>query len=381
MSEEKFIVPRAVLKEYFNFNNIVDVKPYGNGHINATYLIEFPTCKYILQKINSTVFSSPFAVMHNIELVTNYMRKNIIYDGKDPRLCLLTIVLNRFDQNLTMVNDEFWRCTRFIEECVTYEQTDDPAIFEEAGRAVGEFQKNLNDFRTRLIVDTIEHFHDTPYRYQTFQDIIKIDRVNRVKDCSEEIEFVKSHADKLDIITGLLREGKIPRRVTHNDTKLNNIMISKTTGKALGLLDLDTVMKGSLLYDYGDALRIGASTAAEDETDLSKVTINVDLVKAFTRGYLSEIKGIICDEEIKHLIDGYFLMTFEVGMRFLTDYIDGDRYFKLNDEMKKNRPNVNLERARNQFKLVSEIEKQYQTLEKIVKEILDELDYKIGWEE
>ncbi len=380
MNEEKFIVRRSVLKEYFNVDNIVDVQTYGNGHINATYLVIFPTCRYILQKINDIVFSSPFAVMHNIELVTNYMRKNVIYEGKDPRICLLTIVLNKHGQNLTIVDDEFWRCTRFIEECVTYDQTDKPEIFEEAGRAVGEFQKNLDNFRTRLIVDTIKHFHDTPYRYQIFLDIIKIDRVDRVKDCLKEIEFVKNRSDKLDIITNLLKEGIIPRRVTHNDTKLNNIMISKTTGKALGLLDLDTVMKGSLLYDYGDALRVGASTASEDEIDLNKVNINIDLVKAFTKGYLSEIKGIIKEEEIKHLIDGYFLMTFEVGMRFLTDYIDGDRYFTLSEKNKKTRPHINLERARNQFKLVLEIEKQYNKLNDIVKEILKDLEYEIGWE-
>lgn len=378
MNDEKFIVPKAVLKEYFNVDNIIDVKPYGNGHINETYLVVFPTIKYILQKINGTVFSSPFTVMHNIELVTNFIRKNVIYNGKDPRQCLLTIILNKYDQNLTIVNEEFWRCTRFIDECVTYDQTDDPEIFEEAGRAVGGFQKDLNHFKTRLIADTIDHFHDTPYRYQKFLDIVKIDRVNRVIQCQDEIEFVKKRSNKLDTIINLLKDGAIPRRVTHNDTKLNNIMISKTTRKALGLLDLDTVMKGSLLYDYGDALRIGASTAAEDEVDLSKVKINIELVRAFTRGYLSEVKGVITDEEIKHLIDGYYLMTFEVGMRFLTDYIDGDNYFKINDELKKTRPNINLERARNQLKLVSEIENQYDTLENIVKDILVELEYEVG---
>lgn len=377
MNENKFIVPNSVLKEYFNVNNIIDIVPYGNGHINRTYVVIFPTCRYLLQKINDNVFINPFAVMHNIELITNYVRKNIIYEGKDPRSCVLTIILNKHDQNMTFVDDEYWRCMRFIEEGETYDQTTDVNIFEEAGRAVGEFQKNLSNFRTRLLVDTIKHFHDTPYRYQTFLDIIKIDRCNRVKDCEKEISFVNNHAHQLNLITSLLEEKKIPRRVTHNDTKLNNIMISKTTGKALGLIDLDTVMKGSLLYDYGDALRIGASTAAEDEVDLSKVSIDFDLFEAFTKGYLSEVKDIIVDEEIKHLVDGFFMMTFEVGMRFLTDYIDGDRYFVLSEEIKAKRPLLNLERAQNQFKLALEIEQNHDKLTTIVNKILKEQNYNI----
>lgn len=377
MVEDKFIVSNQVLKEYFNVNNIIDIIPFGSGHINSTFVVVFPTCRYLLQKINDDVFASPFAVMHNIELVTEYIKKNVIYDGKDPRVSVLTIVLNKHGQNLTMVEDDYWRCMRFIEEGITYDQTEDLEIFREVGRAIGEFQRYLNDFRTRLLADTIKHFHDTPYRYGTFLDIIKIDRIDRVKMCQPEIEFVKKYENRLGVITSLLEEKKIPRRVTHNDTKLNNIMISKSTGKALGLIDLDTVMKGSLLYDYGDALRLGASTASEDETDLSKVNINFDLFEAFTDGYLKEVKSIITDEEIKHLLDGYFIMTFEVGMRFLTDFIDGDKYFTLSDNLKETRPLINLERAKNQLKLAKEIDDNYEKLTQIINKILKNLDYNI----
>ena len=377
MIKRKFPLPNVVLSEYFKIENIIDVYPYGNGHINNTFLVEFPTCKYIIQKINDEVFPNPFAVMNNSELITAHIRKNVIYNGQDARTCVLTTILTKYGQTMAIVNDEYWRCTRFIEEGITYDQTDDPKIFEEAGRAIGLFHRHLDNFQARLLVDTIKHFHNTPYRYNTFLDVLKIDRVDRAKKCEDEINFVNDHKDKIGIITKLLHERKIPKRVTHNDTKLNNIMIDKETHKALALIDLDTVMKGSLLYDYGDALRCGASTREEDSTDLENVTVNMEFFKSFTRGYLQEVKGIIIDEEIKHLVYAYFLMCFEVGMRFLTDYIDGDRYFKLNSEQKQKRPNINLERAKNQLKLASEVEKHFDELTDIVNEVLSELGYRI----
>lgn len=377
MGRKKFPLPNVVLSEYFKLENIIDVYPYGNGHINHTYLVEFPTCKYIIQRINDDVFANPFAVMNNIELVTSHIRKNVIYNGQDARTCVLTTILTKYGQTMAIVNDEYWRCTRFIEEGITYDYTDNPEIFEEAGRTVGLFQRHLDTFQARLLVDTIKNFHNTPYRYNTFLDTIKIDRVDRVKECLKEIDFVNERKNKIDVIIKLLHERKIPRRVTHNDTKLNNIMIDKVTNKALGLIDLDTVMKGSLLYDYGDALRCGASTAEEDDVNLDNVKVNKEFFKVFTRGYLSEVKGIIVDEEIKKLVYSFFLMCFEVGMRFLTDYIDGDRYFKLTHEQKQKRPNINLERAKNQLKLAYEVEKNYQELTTIVNEVLNQLGYRI----
>lgn len=377
MIRKKFPLPNVVLSEYFKLDNIVDVYPYGNGHINNTFLVVFPTCKYIIQKINDEVFPNPFAVMNNIELVTAHIRKNVIYNGQDARTCVLTTILTKYGQTMALVNDEYWRCTRFIEEGITYDHTDDPAIFQEAGRAVGAFHRHLDTFQARLLVDTIKHFHNTPYRYNTFLDVLKIDRVNRVSTCESEINFINERKDKIGVITKLLHERKIPRRVTHNDTKLNNIMIDKETKKALALIDLDTVMKGSLLYDYGDALRCGASTKEEDSTDLENVKINFEFFKAFTKGYLQEVKGIIVDEEIKHLVYSYFLMCFEVGLRFLTDYIDGDRYFRLNSEIKHKRPNINLERAQNQLKLASEVELHFDELTDIVNQVLNELGYRI----
>lgn len=377
MRKKKFLVPNSVLSDYFNVDNILEVIPYGNGHINKTYLVIFPTCKYIIQKLNSNVFENPFAVTHNIEIVTSHIKRRVIYDGKDERSCVLSNIQTKYGQTMAIVNNDYWRCVRFIEEGITYEHTSDLKIFEEAGVAVGQFQRHVDSLNSKLLVDTIKHFHDTPYRYNRFLDVVKIDRTSRVKNCINEIKYVNNHKDNISIIVTLLREKKIPRRVTHNDTKLNNIMIDKKTKKALGLIDLDTVMNGTLLYDYGDALRLGASLAKEDEVDLSKVGINYKMFKAFSKGYLRELKGIIKDEEIKHLIDGYFLMCFEVGLRFLTDYIDGDNYFVLNSIQKQTRPDINLERARNQLKLSNEVLTNKKKLTDILNEVLKELKYHI----
>lgn len=377
MRKKKFLVPNSVLSDYFNVDNILEVIPYGNGHINKTYLVIFPTCKYIIQKLNSNVFENPFAVTHNIEIVTSHIKRRVIYDGKDERSCVLSNIQTKYGQTMAIVNNDYWRCVRFIEEGITYEHTSDLKIFEEAGVAVGQFQRHVDSLNSKLLVDTIKHFHDTPYRYNRFLDVVKIDRTSRVKNCINEIKYVNNHKDNLSIIATLLREKKIPRRVTHNDTKLNNIMIDKKTKKALGLIDLDTVMNGTLLYDYGDALRLGASLAKEDEVDLSKVGINYKMFKAFSKGYLRELKGIIKDEEIKHLIDGYFLMCFEVGLRFLTDYIDGDNYFVLNSIQKQTRPDINLERARNQLKLSNEVLTNKKKLTDTLNEVLKELKYHI----
>ena len=164
MSKRKFPVPNAVLSEYFKIDNILDVRPFGHGYINKTYIVIFPTCKYCLQKINNNVFANPFAVMHNMELVTNHIRKNVIYSGQDERTCVLNTISTKYGQSMAIINDEYWRCTRFIEEGVTVDSTDNPYIIEQAGKAVGQFQRQLDNFHSRLIVDTIKNFHNTPYR-------------------------------------------------------------------------------------------------------------------------------------------------------------------------------------------------------------------------
>ncbi len=363
---------RKILKEWFNVDNIVSVTPYGGGLINNTYLVEFEDTKYILQRINENVFHSPIGVMHNIDLITNYIRKQEIYEGKNYRNSTLTVIKTKYDENFAIVKDEYWRCYTCIDG-VTYDNTEDPKIFYEAGAAIGRFHKLLDGFHTRLVSDNIKNFHNTPARFEDFTNAVKLDLAGRVEECTDLINFVNERSSTMGTIVNALETKKIPRRVVHNDTKLNNIMFDKTGTKALCMIDLDTVMKGSLVYDFGDALRLGASTAKEDETDLSKVNINFELIEAFTEGFLKNIKGLITKEEISLLMTGYYTITLELGMRFLTDYINGDKYFELNQDQKKRRPNINLERARNQLKLVSIIEQNMKELEQIVVKTLQKI--------
>ncbi len=375
MDDYKESTIEKVVKEYFNPQKVISIEKFGSGLINDTYIVKFKEIRYILQRINDYVFQSPIGVMYNIDLITEYIRNRVIYEGENYRNSTLTLVNSKLNKNFVIIDEEYWRCYTWIDG-ITYDSTTDTEIFCEAGRAVGRFQKLLDGFHTRFLTDNIKNFHNTPYRYETFRDVVKIDDLGRVSECKKEINFIKNRSNKMSIITDSLIEKRIPRRVVHNDTKLNNIMFSKDGKKSLCLIDLDTVMKGSLVYDYGDALRLGASTASEDEVDLEKVHINFDLVKAFTYGFLETVKGVIEEEEINLLLTGYYIMTLELGMRFLTDYLDGDKYFALNSSQKKNRPKINLERARNQLKLVEEIEKNYNELDKIISNTLEELGYR-----
>lgn len=363
---------KDVIEEYFNYNNVIDVSLYGSGLINKTYLVKFEDASYILQKVNNYVFSSPIGVMYNIDLVTNHIRKKNIYEGKNYRNSSLTLIKTKHDQNFAIVNDEYWRCYTWIDG-VTYDSSTDTKIFYEAGRIIGEFQQLLADFNPSLLTDNIKNFHNPYSRYQDLEKTIKLDSIKRKANCLDEIEFVRKRINILEIINKALEEGILPKRVVHNDTKLNNIMFNKKTNKAMCLIDLDTVMKGTIIYDYGDALRLGASTSKEDEIDLNKVTINFDIIYAFTKGFLESTKNLITHNEIKLLMTGYYTITYELGMRFLTDYLENDKYFSLSEEQKIKRPNLNLERARNQFKLVTEIENNFEKLENIVKDVLKEI--------
>ena len=366
-----------VLKEFFDTDNILDISEIKTGHINSTYLVEFPDCRYILQLLNSNVFPSPFGVMNNVNLITEHIKKRVVYEGRNLQKSVLNFVKTRYDQTLALVDGEYWRCMFFVEGGKTYEMIENEDMFEEAGKAVGDFQYLLHDFHTRLLDDTIKHFHDTSYRYERFKELIKDNQDSpRVAECRKEIHFVKKHRSIMDYITSRIENKEFPRRVCHNDTKMSNIMIDENTGKFMCLIDLDTVMKGSLLYDYGDALRMGASTAAEDDPDLSHVGINLDLIDAFTRGFLYETRPrnntvYITNAEIDSLYYGYLIITLELGMRFLHDYIDNDKYFKIDVD----RPKHNLERARNQLKLVEEIEKHKDDIEAIIQKNKEKLGF------
>ena len=358
-----------VAKEFVNVDMIQDITELKGGHINSTYLIKMPEAQYILQQINNNVFVSPFGMMHNIKQITEHIRKKVIYEGKNPNRCVLNIVNTIYDQPLCVRDNEYWRCMQYIDNSTAYDHIESPEMFQEVGRVVGEFQNLLEGFHTRILDETIPHFHDTPFRYKHFLNTVKIDPCDRVKDVKPEIDFIKSNRMVYPTIVNWIDNHVIPRRVTHNDTKPSNVLIDDATGKALCLIDLDTVMRGSLLYDYGDALRIGCSTAPEDESDLSKVTIDLNMFEHFTRGFLESIKNTITKEEVQGLFIGFKIITCEIAMRFLDDYIDGDHYFKIAYS------DHNLVRARCQIQMVKELDKKEKEIHAIINRILTELEY------
>ena len=346
---------------HFNVNSTI--RTYGNGHINDTYCTERP--RHILQRINTNVFKNPDELMQNIENVTEFLRKKIIDNYGDPERETMTIIKTTDGKNYYEVDqDNVFRLYKFISGTKTIESGATKKDMFNAGMGFGNFTKMLDDFPIDTLFETIKDFHNTPKRVEALKEAIENDAVGRRRYVEKEIDFALEKAKFAGTVTSGLKSGEIPIRVTHNDTKINNILFDEKSGEALCVIDLDTVMPGSMLYDFGDALRIGASTAAEDETDLSKVYFDETIFKAFAKGYIGEVKDVMTKREAELLAFSVKLMTFECGIRFLTDYLNGDIYFKIHRE------NHNLERARNQFKLVEEIEKEEDILEGIIKELI-----------
>ena len=305
--------------------------------------------------------------MQNIDLVTTHLKKTMIENGVNPDRRTLEIIYTRDgDTMLEMPDHGFWRAYRYIDQARTYDQVEKPEHFYETGRAFGEFQRLLNDFPAAELAETIPNFHNTQRRFYTFVASVAEDKSGRAKYVEDEIEFFFERRKMMSEIVRKLENGVLPIRVTHNDTKINNVMIDSETDKAICVIDLDTVMPGSALYDYGDAVRSGASTAAEDEVDLSKVSLDLNLFEQFTRGFLSEVHDILTDEEIQLLPLSIKVITCELAMRFLGDYIDGDLYFKVRS------PEHNLIRARAQMKLLTDVESKFDTLNEMVAKIAAE---------
>ena len=346
----------------------LEVKPFGNGHINDTYAV---TCaseggvrRYILQKLNSRVFPHPTALMNNFAAVTAYLRPIIKKEGGDPdRECLKVIPTVQGAAYYVDGEGEVWRMTQLIENTDAYLVAENSAMFEDAGRAFGLFIKRLEGFDAASLIEVIPDFHNTVKRYENLEKAVAADKAGRASGVKDLIDFARARKDKTSVIVSALKEGKIPLRVTHNDTKLNNVLIETATQKAICVIDLDTVMPGSLLYDFGDAIRVGCSTAEEDEKDLSKVNFDRENFVAFTRGFMRGLGDNLTINEEKLLPTGAILMTFECGMRFLTDYLEGDVYFKTAY------PEHNLVRCRTQFKLVEEMEKSLDFMQKTVDDI------------
>lgn len=342
------------------------VKPFGAGHINATYAVYMPgedgdELSYVLQRVNSNVFKDPSSVMENIFGVTEYLRGIIRVEGGDPdRETLCYIKTKTGCQYFEDAEGEPWRCYNFIPNSVCYQQVKEPEQFYQSGNSFGHFLKQLGDYPAERLNETIPDFHNTVKRYKTFEVAVKRDMKDRAVSCKAEIEFVKLRKRDCGILSQQQETGKLPLRVTHNDTKLNNILFDEITGKGICIIDLDTIMPGLAANDFGDAIRFGAATAAEDEKNLDLVHFDIELYEMFVKGYLEETKDVLTNAEIQSLAWGARLMTLECGIRFLTDYLQGDTYFRTAY------PEHNLVRARTQFKMVAEMEQQFDKMQEII---------------
>lgn len=347
--------------------SLVSCETYGSGHINDTYLLQFDAAdrykKVILQRINTDVFSNPGELMENIQKVTSYLRERIQENGGDPERETLNIIPTREGKAYYESTDkECWRAYQFIRDAVSYDQVEKPEHFYESARSFGNFQYLLADYPAGTLHETIIGFHDTKARFQMFCKAVEEDIMGRACEAQDEIRFLLERGEIADCFSRLLSRKEIPLRVTHNDTKLNNIMLDKRTGKGICVIDLDTVMPGLAMNDFGDSIRFGASTAAEDETDLDKVSCSMELFKLYTRGFLEGCRGRLTPREVELLPMGAKVMTYECGLRFLTDYLQGDIYFKIHRE------HHNLERCRTQLTLVKDMEEKWETMQKIVKQ-------------
>jgi hypothetical protein len=346
--------------------DIISIEPYGTGHINDTFCGTFKTSKgrarYIHQRINHNIFKNPEGLMDNIERVTNHLRSKIMARGGNSERETLTTIQVKSGGNLHKGADgTFWRTYLFIEGAKTYDKVEDLKMVYEASKAFGDFQKDLADIPGGRLVETIPDFHHTKNRFETFLQVLKADIKGRAKDVFPEIDFVLARKHDASKIIDNIASGALPERITHNDTKFNNVMIDDVTKKGVCVIDLDTVMPGSPLYDFGDSVRIGTSTALEDEQDLSKVGMDLNMFERLSEGYLASAKAMLTPEEKELLAFSGKLLTFECGMRFLTDYLNGDTYFKVHRE------GHNVDRCRTQFKMVSDMEKSMDKMGAIVR--------------
>lgn len=355
-----------MLKQFRFKGELKSCEKFGSGHINTTYLAEFTDGseehKYVVQMVNPNVFKDIDSLMDNIFSVTSYLRKEIKANGGDEnRETLHFIKTADGGKYYKAANGDCYRAYVFVSDSVSYNSVDSAALFAQSGVAFGRFQRLLSDFPADTLHETIPNFHNTAYRYKNeFLPAVENNASGRAAECAEEIEFVNSRKDYCPRLVDLIESGKLPLRVTHNDTKLNNVMFDLHSDKAVCVIDLDTVMPGLALYDFGDSIRFGANTAQEDEPDLDKVSISLDYFRAYAEGFLSEAGGSLNECEKENLAFSAMLMTFECGMRFLTDYLNGDTYFKTAY------PEHNLVRARNQFALVYDMEKHMDEMNNII---------------
>ncbi len=356
----------SAINAYDLDSEVVGALNFGHGHVNNTICIytqeQSGVCKrYILQRLSTKAFKNPSQLMENICGVTDYLREIIKQKNGDIERETLTVIRTKKGEPLfTDEEGRAWRLYTFIEDAKTYDIVDTPELFYTSGKAFGNFQRLLTNYPAHTLHETITDFHHTVKRLEKLETAIKEDKLNRVKDAKEEIGFALARREDCGLALKALNEGILPLRVTHNDTKLNNVMIDNESGEGICVIDLDTVMPGLSINDFGDSIRFGANNCAEDEKDLNKVNFDLDLFDIYAKGFLEGCGDTLTKAEIEYLPLGAKLMTLECGIRFLTDYLEGDVYFKTT------RDGQNLDRARTQFKLVSDMENEWENMHKII---------------
>lgn len=339
---------------------------YGQGHINDTFCVvcqprEGDCIRFILQGLSKAAFPHPEELMENFEAITNYLREKIRTSGGDPEREALSLVRTRDGRSFyTDSTGKAWRLMPIVKNTDCF-QSATPELFEASGRAFGRFQYLLRDYPAETLHETIARFHDTENRYERFLKALEADKLGRARDVQPEIQFVLDRKADCSVALQAQREGRLPLRVTHNDTKLNNVLIDRDTGEGICVIDLDTTMPGLSINDFGDSIRFGANHCREDEKDLTRVSFDMGLYEVFTRGFLEGTQGSLTQEELKYLPWGARLMTLECGIRFLTDYLEGDHYFHIQY------PEQNLDRTRTQFKLVRDMEEQFDAMGAVVR--------------
>ena len=342
---------------------VVEYVPFGNGHINETKLVTMDNgVQFVLQRINKNVFKRPDLLMENYVGVTKFIRKKIEEMGGDPLREVLNAIPTKDGKPFYFDEEEqYWRLLVYVTDYIGYDKVERPEQFYDSAVSFGDFQYMLRDYPAETLHETIVNFHNTPDRFRQLTEAIANDAKGRLAEVAAEVEFAKAREEFAGTLERARREGKLPLRVTHNDTKLNNILFDSNTGKALCVVDLDTIMPGYSVNDFGDSIRFGATTALEDETDLSKVNFDISLYELYVKGFIEGAKGGLTEGELEMLPIGAIMMTFECGMRVLADYLNGDTYFRIH------RPSHNLDRCRNQFKLVADMESQLDQMKAIVK--------------
>lgn len=351
----------------FDFGGqVVGAVRYGSGHINDTFCVhtqpgEDPCRRFILQRISSAAFHHPEQVMANIVGVTSYLGKVIAEAGGDHTRETMCVYATKDGKNFyTDPEGGAWRVYPFIEDTKCLQSAETPELFAASARAFGRFQQMLKDYPADTLYETIPRFHDTEDRLAKLKAAVAADAMGRVKDVQAELDFVTAREADCSVALQALRDGKLPLRVTHNDTKLNNVLMDRKSGEGVCVIDLDTVMPGLSINDFGDSIRFGANHCAEDEKDLSKVNFDLSLFEVYTQGFLEGANGALTQAELDYLPWGAKLMTLECGIRFLTDYLEGDHYFRTHRE------GQNLDRCRTQFKLVADMEDQWEAMKAVV---------------